>query len=138
MQAHRTQDPRPPQAETHLDTVCLGSQTSANLVRVNTTIVGVTPSILIVIPLRAPVTAPSRKEAIMIDTEPSNCQQVRCCPLPQLVSEVTASRPIHLYLQFSTLVPCSVSVIDRHAGNIMLSELHTFPAAPQLVSRLCL
>ena len=95
VQAHRTPDPRLPQAETHLDTVSLGSQASVNPVRVNTTIVGVTPLILMATPFRAPVTA--RKEAIITDTGRSNCQQVRYRPLLQLVSEITASRPICLH-----------------------------------------
>jgi hypothetical protein len=94
-QAHRTQGPRPPQAETHLDTVSLGSQASVNRVRANTTIVGMTPLILMPTPFRAPVTA--RKEAIIIDTDRSNCQQVRYRPLLQLVSEITASRPMGLH-----------------------------------------
>ncbi|KIM71400.1 hypothetical protein PILCRDRAFT_755129 [Piloderma croceum F 1598] len=103
MQAHRTQGLRSPQAKTHLDTVCLGSQTSVNPVRVNITIVGVTPPILMATPFRAPVTA--RKEAIIIDT---NCQQVRYRPLLQPVSEITAS-PLQHHLRFSTLVLCLVS-----------------------------
>jgi hypothetical protein len=92
VQVHLTQGPRPPQAKIHLDTVSLGSQAS---VRANTTIVGVTPLILMPTPFRAPVTA--RKEAIIIDTDRSNCQQVRYRPLLQLVSEITASRPICLH-----------------------------------------
>ena len=75
VQAHRTQGPRPPQAETHLDTVCLGSQALVNLVRVKIGIVGVTPSILMATPIHAPVTA--RKEAIIMDTDRSNCVIVR-------------------------------------------------------------